>query len=82
MMRAVSGESVCALACASQSNAEHVVDTPTGGRTAANWRQKQISWNPGRKRDVGRVARKGSENCNRVERGAGTWSGLGRSGQE
>eukprot|EP00959_Pyramimonas_sp_CCMP1952_P091856 1922946-Pyramimonas_sp.AAC.1 len=53
-----------------------------GGRTAANWRQEQISWNPEKKWDLGRVGRKDCDNCNRVERGAGMWSGLGWSGQE
>eukprot|EP00959_Pyramimonas_sp_CCMP1952_P031796 667113-Pyramimonas_sp.AAC.1 len=59
-----------------------IVDTPTGGRTAANWCQQQIAWNPEKKRVVGRVGRKDNENCNRVERSAGCgvdWDGVDKS---
>eukprot|EP00959_Pyramimonas_sp_CCMP1952_P388002 8130840-Pyramimonas_sp.AAC.1 len=55
---------------------------PHGGRTAANLCQKQIPWNTEKERDVGRMGRKGHENCIHVERSAGMWSGLGWRGQE
>eukprot|EP00959_Pyramimonas_sp_CCMP1952_P143375 3001569-Pyramimonas_sp.AAC.2 len=61
---------------------EHVVDTPEGGRTTANWHQKQRSRNPEKKRDAGGAGRKDSDNSNRVGRSAGARSGLGRSRQE
>eukprot|EP00959_Pyramimonas_sp_CCMP1952_P261596 5469491-Pyramimonas_sp.AAC.1 len=81
MIGAASGDSARAMACANHSNS-YTVDTPTAGRTAANWRQKQISWNLEKKRDVGGAARKDSENCKRVERSAGIRNGRGRGGQD
>eukprot|EP00959_Pyramimonas_sp_CCMP1952_P032834 688326-Pyramimonas_sp.AAC.1 len=53
MICAASGDSAHAMRHAPPPGKNISRIPPPGPRTAANWRQKQISWNSEQKRDVG-----------------------------